>query len=133
MAAPQLKKTAVAAPTRKLINSGVVPTKQVRLKGMNGQVIQPKAPTPLLKKKSEGKIDAEEEKKPLAEGAPAAEEAAPTGPTEEELAAQAAYEKEMEEYNRQMEEYNKQVEEYERMMAEEARKKAEEEEAKKKA
>ena len=135
MAAPQLKKTAVVAPTRKLINSGVVPTKQVRLKGSNGQAIQPKAPTPLTKKKEvEKPAPAEEEV-----AASATPEIAPEGPTPEELEAQQAYEKEMEEYNRQMEEYNKQMAEYERQMAEaaaeeEARKKAEEEEeAKRKA
>ena len=148
MAAPQLKKTAVVAPTRKLINSGVVPTKQVRLKGSNGQAIQPKAPATLAKKKNEDKkAPAEEEKKvttppPAEDQAPAATQATenaapaaepqPEGPTPEEIEAQKAYEKEMEEYNRQMEEYNKQVAEYERQMAaaaaeEEARKKAEEE------
>lgn len=49
MAAPQLKKTAVAAPSRRLLNSGVIPTTQVRLKGIGGQVIKPKAPTPPAK------------------------------------------------------------------------------------
>ena len=145
MAAPQLKKTAVVAPTRKLINSGVVPTKQVKLKGSNGQVIQPKAPVSLLKKKEEKAPAEEEVKKPAAapepqeqaapEPQPQAEpqeqpqaEPEPQGPTPEEIEAQKAYEKEMEEYNRQMEEYNKQMAEYERQMAEEeARKKAEEE------
>ena len=52
MASPQLKKTAVVAPTRRLINSGVVPTTQVRLKGISGQVIKPKAPVSPLKKKA---------------------------------------------------------------------------------
>lgn len=61
MASPQLKKTAVVAPARRLINSGVVPTTQVRLKGIGGQIIQPKAPVSPFKKKAAAPAAATEE------------------------------------------------------------------------
>ncbi|MCH5284538.1 MAG: hypothetical protein J1E42_02965 [Akkermansiaceae bacterium] len=150
MASPQLKKTAVVGPPRKLINSGVVPTTQVRLKGINGQTIKPKLPTAPTKKKAAAPADSEE-KEPLSpapeaasspapeaeapapesspaaeapEATPAAEEAAPEAAAEGPSAEELEYQRQMEEYNRQMEEYNRQMEEYNRQLAKQAEEEA---------
>ena len=94
MADPKLKTIAPAgAPRRVLLNSGVVPTRRVTLKGADGRAIGPKSPaaTPV---------------------APTAETPQPAI-DEEALLAQQEYERQVEEYNRQMEEYNRQMAEYE--------------------
>ena len=94
MADPKLKTIAPAgAPRRVLLNSGVVPTRRVTLKGADGRAIGPKSPA-------------------APPAVPAAETPQPAV-DEEALLAQQEYERQMEEYNRQMEEYNRQMAEYE--------------------
>lgn len=90
MASPQLKKTAVVAPPRRLINSGVVPTTQVRLKGIGGQVIKPKAPVAPAKKKPTSPAEAAPVADETNEAATAATETAAATP--EPIPAAAAAE-----------------------------------------
>lgn len=126
MASPQLKKTAVTAPPRRLINSGVVPTTKVRLKGTNGQVINPKAPTPALKtKKKDEPTPAEDIATNESAEASSAEAAAAAAQAEAEAkAAEEAAQKQAEE-----EAQRRAEEEAQRRAEEEARKQAEEEAA----
>lgn len=122
MAAPKLKTSGnMTATPLSLRPSGTEPVKQVRLKGINGKAITPKAPKPTAA--APKPVPAPEapvantaaEEQAAAEAAAAAQaqaeaEAAAQAQAEAEAAAaQAEYERQMEEYNRQMEEYNRQM------------------------
>lgn len=142
MATPKLNTAKVTGARPMLRNSGVVPTKQIRLKGSDGKSIKPAAPKPAAKPavaKVAPPAPAEEEiiTPPVEEVAPApvaVEDVAPAAveqtPIEETPAAETAEAAPVEtpedeaarlaqeEYERQMEEYNRQMEEYNRQMAE---------------
>lgn len=135
MAAPKLKTNGgpLSSPLS-MRPSGTAPAKQVRLKGINGKTITPKAPAaPKPVPAPEAPVAAPEA--PVADAATeqAAAEAAAAAAAEAEAqaaaeaaqaaadaAAQAEYERQMEEYNRQMEEYNRQMAELAAAQAAEA-------------
>lgn len=131
MAAPKLKTSGnMTATPLSLRPSGTEPVKQVRLKGINGKAITPKAPkapapaapkpvpapeAPVANTAAEEQAAAAAQAQAEAEAAAAAaaqaeaEAAAQAQAEAEAAAAQAEYERQMEEYNRQMEEYNRQM------------------------
>lgn len=118
MAAPKLKTSGnVTASPLSLRPSGTAPVKQVRLKGINGKAITPKAPKPTAAPSPAAPTPAPAPAAPAvdpaaeAQAAAAAEAAAAAQAQAdaEAAAAQAEYERQLEEYNRQMEEYNRQM------------------------
>lgn len=118
MAAPKLKTSGnMTATPLSLRPSGTEPVKQVRLKGINGKAITPKAPKPTAAAPKpvpapEAPVanTAAEDQAAAAAAAQAEAAAAAQAQAEAEAAAaQAEYERQMEEYNRQMEEYNRQM------------------------
>lgn len=134
MATPKLNTTKVTGARPMLRNSGVVPTKQVRLKGADGKAVKP-APKPAVKPATPAPAPAAEEPitapleevtptpAPVEEVVPAAAEETPVAetPAAEAPAAETADDEAarlaQEEYERQMEEYNRQMAEYEAAQA----------------
>ena len=133
MAAPKLKTSGnMTATPLSLRPSGTEPVKQVRLKGINGKAITPKAPKPTAAAPkpvpaptapvantaaeeqaaaaaAAAQAQAEAEAAAAAQAQAEAEAAAQAQAEAEAAAAQAEYERQMAEYNRQMEEYNRQM------------------------